>query len=100
MRIPYRSFLKFHEYFILFRRAHVFLKLRTGFMVGSITKGALSAGLYCTDFGPVHTNADSKVYRFVLPKTHQLIRVHTTVFIAFPTGHTNTPRIRMAIAPH
>ena len=44
--------------------------------------------------GPVNTNADSKVYGFVLPKTHQLIRVHSTVFIAFPTVHTNTPRIR------
>ena len=29
-----------------------------------------------------------------------MIRVHTTVFIAFPTVHTNTPRIRMAVAPH
>ena len=28
--------------------------------------------------GPVHTNADSKVYGFVLPKTHQLIHVHTS----------------------
>ena len=46
---------------------------------------------------PVHTNADSKVYGFVLPKTHQLIRVHTTVFIAFPTVHTNTPRIRCEV---
>ena len=47
--------------------------------------------------GPVHTNADSKVYGFVLPKTHQLIRVHTTVSIAFPTVHTNTPRIRCEV---
>ena len=44
-----------------------------------------------TNLGPVHTNADSKVYGFFLPKMHQLIRVHTTVFIAFPTVHTNTP---------
>ena len=47
-----------------------------------------------TVLGPVHTNADSKVYGFVLPKMHQLIRVHTPVFIVFPTVHTNTPRIR------
>ena len=45
----------------------------------------------------MHTNADSKVYEFVLPKTHQLIRVHTTVFIAFPTVHTNTQRIRCEV---
>ena len=43
---------------------------------------------------PVHNNADLKVYGFVLPRTHQLIRVRTTVFIAFPTVHNNTPRIR------
>ena len=30
------------------------------------------------ELGPVHTNADSKVYGFVLPKMHQLIRVHTS----------------------
>ena len=30
MRIHYRSFVEFHEYFTLFRRAHVFLKCRTG----------------------------------------------------------------------
>ena len=47
--------------------------------------------------GSVHTNADSKVYGFVLPKTYQLIRVHTTVFIAFPNVHTNTPRIRCEV---
>ena len=28
--------------------------------------------------GPVHTNADSKVYGFVLPKTNQLTHVHTS----------------------
>ena len=50
--------------------------------------------LHTVLLGPVHTNVDSKVYGFVLPKTHQLIRVHTTVFKAFPTVHTNTPRIR------
>ena len=30
-----------------------------------------------SNLGPVHTNADSKVIRIRLPKTHQLIRVHT-----------------------
>ena len=40
--------------------------------------------------GPVHTSAFSNVCVFVRPKTHRLIRVHTTVFAAFSTAHTNT----------
>ena len=45
----------------------------------------------------MHTNTDLKVYRFVLLKTHQLIHVHTTVFIAFTAVNTNTPRIRFEV---
>ena len=40
--------------------------------------------------GPVHTSAFSNLCVFVRPKTHRLIRVHTTVFAAFSTVHTNT----------
>ena len=40
--------------------------------------------------GPVHTSAFSNVCVFVRPKTHRLIRVHTTVFATFSTVHTNT----------
>ena len=42
MRIHYRSFLKFHEYFILSRRAHVFLKLRTGLLLISLLQSLFS----------------------------------------------------------
>ena len=49
------------------------------------------------DYMETRLNADSKVYGFVLSQTHQLIRVHTTVFIAFPTVHTNTLRIRCEV---
>ena len=38
----------------------------------------------------VHTCAFSDVCVFVRPKTHRLIRVHTTVFVAYSTVHTNT----------
>ena len=44
----------------------------------------------CDLLGPVHTSAFSNVCVFVRPRTHRLIRVHTTVFAAFSTVHTNT----------
>ena len=71
--------------------------MRTRTSTRTLQNNVLKPCLHSTNQGPVHTNADSKVYGFVLPKTHQLIRVHTTVFKAFPTVHTNTPRIRSEV---
>ena len=44
--------------------------------------------------GLVHTSADPKVFGSVYTETHKLIRVHTSVFVSYPTVHTKTHRIR------
>lgn len=46
---------------------------------------------YCsTDSDPVHTNAFPKRSVFVLLKTHRILCVHISVFIAFLNIHTKT----------